>query len=277
MIGALNVMCRPLVAQNRSWDNLSQPVPKAQVSTQAQAILSFQNYINLSRKMESEWDLGPCTCGKHESAPCCASDSPMPENPLTRFQREAPHWYSGPRLWRTLTKVAATAGRKTILSALVLFFCLKDRDTPAWAKGVIVGALGYLILPADLLPDLPGTEVLVVQKASSVDHDPGAEMTTSDMMKTWHLCGLLEGAPTCVSINVEVEWESNQLDGESWDAGKKLDGGKWALKMAIEDGQIAISATGQVGDLPPASQACLGRHTFAELTKKACANTRIGK
>jgi tetratricopeptide (TPR) repeat protein len=130
---------------------------------------------------------------------------------------------------------------------------------------------------ADLLPDLPGKEVLVVEKASSVDHDPGAEMTTSDMMKTWHLCGLLEGAPTCVSINVEVEWESNQLEGESWDAGKKLDGGKWALKMAIEDGQIAISTTGKVADLPPASQACLGRHTFAELTKKACANTRIGK
>lgn len=81
----------------------------------------------------------------------------MAENPLTRYQHEAPRWYSGPRLWRTLTKVAASAGRKTILSALVLFYCLKDRDTPAWAKGVIVGALGYLILPADLIPDiLPG-------------------------------------------------------------------------------------------------------------------------
>lgn len=66
-------------------------------------------------------------------------------------------WYSGPRLWRTLLRVALVAGRKTLLSALILFFCLKDRDTPTWAKGVIVGALGYLILPADLIPDiLPG-------------------------------------------------------------------------------------------------------------------------
>lgn len=69
----------------------------------------------------------------------------------------APHWYSGERLWRTLKKVAVVAGRKTLLSALVLFYCLKDKDTPTWAKGVIVGALGYLILPADLIPDiLPG-------------------------------------------------------------------------------------------------------------------------
>lgn len=70
---------------------------------------------------------------------------------------QAPHWYSGPRLWAKLRVVAAVAGRKVLTAALVLFHCLKDRDTPAWAKGVIVGALGYLILPADLIPDiLPG-------------------------------------------------------------------------------------------------------------------------
>jgi uncharacterized membrane protein YkvA (DUF1232 family) len=53
--------------------------------------------------------------------------------------------------------MVAIAGRKTLFSSLVLFNCLKDRDTPAWARGVIVGALGYLILPTDLIPDmLPG-------------------------------------------------------------------------------------------------------------------------
>lgn len=69
----------------------------------------------------------------------------------------AAHWYSAPRLWRSLKKVALSAGRKTVLSALILFYCLKDSETPTWAKGVIVGALGYLILPADLIPDIiPG-------------------------------------------------------------------------------------------------------------------------
>lgn len=69
----------------------------------------------------------------------------------------APHWYSGPRLWKSLRKIAASAGRKTLISSLTLFYCLKDHDTPTWAKGVIVGALGYLIFPMDLIPDiLPG-------------------------------------------------------------------------------------------------------------------------
>ena len=80
------------------------------------------------------------------------SDSSIPPASLS-----APHWYSGPRLWRTLKKVAAAAGRKTLFSTLILFYCLKDKDTPTWAKGVIVGALGYLILPVDLIPDIiPG-------------------------------------------------------------------------------------------------------------------------
>ena len=80
------------------------------------------------------------------------SNSPWSPGPLS-----APRWYSAPRLWRTLSKAAASAGRKSLLTALTLFYCLKDHDTPTWAKGVIVGALGYLILPADLIPDiLPG-------------------------------------------------------------------------------------------------------------------------
>jgi uncharacterized membrane protein YkvA (DUF1232 family) len=59
--------------------------------------------------------------------------------------------------WRKLRGMVAIAGHKTLFSSLVLFNCLKDRDTPAWARGVIVGALGYLILPTDLIPDmLPG-------------------------------------------------------------------------------------------------------------------------
>lgn len=71
--------------------------------------------------------------------------------------REAASWYSPGAFWRTLQRVARVAGRKVLSTALTLFFCLKDRDTPLWAKGVITGALGYLILPADLVPDIiPG-------------------------------------------------------------------------------------------------------------------------
>lgn len=81
----------------------------------------------------------------------------MSDFPRSTDSHSAPYWYSGPALWTTLKKVARMAGRKTLTSALILFYCLRDKDTPAWAKGVIVGALGYLILPLDLIPDIfPG-------------------------------------------------------------------------------------------------------------------------
>jgi uncharacterized membrane protein YkvA (DUF1232 family) len=35
----------------------------------------------------------------------------------------------------------------------MLYYSLQDSDTPLWAKGIIVAALGYLIFPADAIPD----------------------------------------------------------------------------------------------------------------------------
>jgi uncharacterized membrane protein YkvA (DUF1232 family) len=69
----------------------------------------------------------------------------------------APEAYSPPRLWAKLCRIAKVAGAKTLLTTLTLFYCLQDRDTPRWARGVIIGALGYLVLPLDLIPDIiPG-------------------------------------------------------------------------------------------------------------------------
>jgi uncharacterized membrane protein YkvA (DUF1232 family) len=81
----------------------------------------------------------------------------MSEMPTPNEPRLNTRGYSHSRLWLTLKKAAASAGRQTLLTALTLFYCLQDRDTPTWAKGVIVGALAYLILPVDLIPDIiPG-------------------------------------------------------------------------------------------------------------------------
>lgn len=79
----------------------------------------------------------------------------MPHNsPTAEEIQRAARWYSGPRLWSKLSRVLKFAGEKAALSSLTLFYCLKDSDTPAWAKSVIVGTLGYVILPVDLIPDL---------------------------------------------------------------------------------------------------------------------------
>jgi len=69
----------------------------------------------------------------------------------------APQAFTPPRLWAKLCRIAKTVGAKTLLTTLTLFYCLQDSDTPRWARGVIVGALGYLILPLDVIPDIiPG-------------------------------------------------------------------------------------------------------------------------
>lgn len=36
---------------------------------------------------------------------------------------------------------------------LILYYTLQKKETPTWAKTVIIGALGYFILPIDVIPD----------------------------------------------------------------------------------------------------------------------------
>lgn len=61
--------------------------------------------------------------------------------------------YSDESFWLKLKKYAMTAGKEVVEKALVLYEALKDEDTPTWAKGVIVAALGYFICPVDAIPD----------------------------------------------------------------------------------------------------------------------------
>ena len=43
---------------------------------------------------------------------------------------------------------------KTVYSALLLFYAYRRKETPTWAKSIVLGTLGYLISPFDALPDL---------------------------------------------------------------------------------------------------------------------------
>ena len=62
--------------------------------------------------------------------------------------------YSETSFWNKVKRYSQRAGQEVIEKALVLFYCLKDPDTPSWAKSVILATLGYFILPADSIPDL---------------------------------------------------------------------------------------------------------------------------
>ena len=55
-----------------------------------------------------------------------------------------------------LEKIGSTfknAGLKVIYYVLLLYYVMKDENTPVQHKMIIVGALGYFILPLDLIPD----------------------------------------------------------------------------------------------------------------------------
>jgi uncharacterized membrane protein YkvA (DUF1232 family) len=43
---------------------------------------------------------------------------------------------------------------QSVYSSLLLFYAFKRKETPTWAKNIIIGVLGYLIAPIDLIPDL---------------------------------------------------------------------------------------------------------------------------
>ncbi len=65
--------------------------------------------------------------------------------------------YSDNDFWDKVKEYAKSAGESVLELALKLYYAAKDEDTPIWAKTTIYGALGYFILPVDLIPDvLPG-------------------------------------------------------------------------------------------------------------------------
>lgn len=62
--------------------------------------------------------------------------------------------YEESSFWEKVKDFAVDAGQDVIEKALTLYYCFLDRDTPAWAKTVIISTLGYFILPVDAIPDL---------------------------------------------------------------------------------------------------------------------------
>ena len=61
--------------------------------------------------------------------------------------------YDEDSFWKKLKHLASTVGSKVLYPALQLYYLLQAKDVPVKAKTLIVGALGYLILPVDMVPD----------------------------------------------------------------------------------------------------------------------------
>lgn len=72
---------------------------------------------------------------------------------ITKEQRVQKYqkYYSENRLWNKVKSVAKKAGIKVVYTALVLYYAIDSM--PIEKKAVVIGALGYFILPTDLIPD----------------------------------------------------------------------------------------------------------------------------
>jgi uncharacterized membrane protein YkvA (DUF1232 family) len=52
-----------------------------------------------------------------------------------------------------ISRVAKRAGSKLVYAALILFYTLQSDKISVKEKAIILGALGYLISPLDVVPD----------------------------------------------------------------------------------------------------------------------------
>ena len=67
-----------------------------------------------------------------------------------RYEKE----YSEDGFWNKLKNNASRAGATLVYAALQLYYVMLSSKVPLRDKAIIAGALGYLILPTDLIPDL---------------------------------------------------------------------------------------------------------------------------
>lgn len=62
-------------------------------------------------------------------------------------------YFNKETFWSKFGKIAEKAGKDVAYNALLLYYVLIDSNVPMTIRITIAGALGYLILPVDLIPD----------------------------------------------------------------------------------------------------------------------------
>ncbi|MEH7247912.1 DUF1232 domain-containing protein [Neobacillus niacini] len=62
--------------------------------------------------------------------------------------------FSEEKFWTKVQNFSKRAGTSVVYAVLLLYYTLQKPDVPLKVKATIVGALGYFILPLDLIPDL---------------------------------------------------------------------------------------------------------------------------
>ncbi len=92
-----------------------------------------------------------------------------------------------------IARIAKSAGAKLVYAALILYYTLQSDKVSATNKAMIIGALGYLISPLDVVPDaIPiagladdlGVLVFVLKKVWT-DVDPEIQVKARQRLEKW--------------------------------------------------------------------------------------------
>ena len=92
-----------------------------------------------------------------------------------------------------VSRIAKRAGSKLVYAALILYYTLQSDKVSTANKAMIIGALGYMISPLDVVPDaipIVGltddlTVLLYVLKKVWTDVDPDIQANAKEKLAKW--------------------------------------------------------------------------------------------
>ena len=92
-----------------------------------------------------------------------------------------------------IASIAKRAGAKLVYAALILYYTLQSDKVSATNKALIIGALGYMISPLDVIPDaipIAGLTddlavLLFVLKKVWTDIDPDIQTKARERLSKW--------------------------------------------------------------------------------------------
>lgn len=92
-----------------------------------------------------------------------------------------------------IARIAKRAGAKLVYAALILYYTLQSDKISAANKAMIIGALGYMISPLDVIPDaipIAGLTddlavLLFVLKKVWTDIDPEIQEKAKERLSKW--------------------------------------------------------------------------------------------
>lgn len=102
-------------------------------------------------------------------------------------------YFSAADFLEKISRVGKRAGAKFVYAALILYYTLQSDRVSTKDKALIIGALGYMISPLDILPDaypIVGLSddmavLLFVLRKVWINVDPEIQQKAHDRLSTW--------------------------------------------------------------------------------------------